>query len=450
MDPGRWFNAHVSAPVLDLRRGTSSRSFYRMAVGNLRRPLEDLRREQWARVRALLDHAYRNVPHYHDAFRAAKLTPEDVRTPEDFRKVPVLEKETILHEPARLRSADFSRREPTAAKTGGSTGQPLQYYVDRDSLGWAFALQWRGWGYGGYALGDRRATLAGLSVVGGAGGAFRRWLRTQALERNLALPAVRMDPALMEEYARRLRSWRPKFLMGYPSALSVLCQTIGDRLRDLHLRAAFTTAEMLYPDDRRTIADALGCPVLDTYGANDGGLSAYECGAHPGFHVDVERGLLEVVADGEPAAAGERGEVLATDLWNYSMPFLRYAVGDVAVMGAETASCGRTLPLLDRIEGRTTDFLVLRDGVVLSGPALTLVFKEFAIDDYFVEQTSASQVRVRIVPRPGGTTAEQVLAAMRKHVGPDVDVAVEPVEAIPRPPGGKRRFIVSSLRLGLR
>ncbi len=449
VNPGKWFATHGALPLLDLRRGTNSRAFYQIALRNVRRPIEELRREQWARLRLLLDHAFRSVPYYHAVFRAAGIRPDDVRTPEDFQKIRPLEKETILHRPGQLHARDLPQRKPQVAKTGGSTGQPLQYYVDRDSLGWAFALQWRGWGYAGFTPGDRRATLAGLSVVAG-GSAFRRWLRNRVFERNLALPAIRLNPALIEEYLRRLRAWRPSFLIGYPSALVTFCRVAGHEARELGLRAAFTTAEMLYPEERRYLKDALGCPVLDGYGANDGGVSAYECGEHPGYHVDVERALLEVVADGEPAAPGEAGEVLATDLYNFSMPFIRYAVGDVAVPGGESASCGRTLSLLERIEGRTTDFLVLQNGVVLSGPALTLVFKDFSIDDYFVEQVSDTRVRVQIVTRPGGTTPESVADALRRHLGPDVDLEVNAVPAIPRPPGAKRRFIVSNVPLALR
>ena len=449
MDPGKWFVAHVALPVLDLRRGTNSRACYRVAMRNLSRPLQDLRQEQWDRVRLLLDHAFRNVPHYHDAFRANGIRPEDIRRPDDFRKVPPLEKEAIQREPSRLRSADLARRRPRVRKTGGSTGQPLQYCLDRASEGWEYAIQWRGWGYGGFTVGDRRATLAGLSVVDG-GAAVRRWLRTRALERNLALPAIRMDAATVDRYFRELRAFRPSFLLGYPSALALFCRMAGHALSDLGIRAVFPTAEMLYADERRAISDAFGCPVLDGYGANDGGITAFECGAHPGYHVDVERGLLEVIADGEPAAPGERGEVLATDLWNYSQPFIRYAVGDVAVPGADRSSCGRSLPLLERIEGRTTDFLILKGGLALSGPAITLIFKDFRIDDYLLRQMSGSRIDVQIVTPVGGTSPDAVLAALRRQFGSEVDVSVESVPSIERPTGGKRRFIVSSMPLALR
>lgn len=449
VDLGKAFMARVALPYLDVRRGTDSLARYRAAMRNTRRPLEELRSEQWARVRALIDHAYRNVPHYHDAFRRSGVAPGDIRTPEDFRRVPILSKETIQQEPGRLRSTDAVRRRPVPNSTGGSTGQPLQYVLDRASLGWMFAMLWRGWGYGGYELGDRRATLAGLSVLT-PGEGMRKTVQTRLLDRNLALPATRLDPPTVRDYVRRLRSWRPRFLMGYPSAIVQFCRAAREELQGLGLRGVCTNAEMLYPHERADIEEVLGCPVLDGYGANDGGVSAFECGEHPGYHVDQERGLLEVVADGEPAAPGERGEVLATDLHNYSMPFIRYAIGDVAVPSGERGSCGRTLPLLDRIEGRTTDLLVFRGGVIVSGPSIVHAFKDLALDDYLVEQLSDSRIQASLVTRPGGTTPEHVEAVLRRNLGADVEVAVKVVDAIPRRPGGKRRFIVSSLARGLR
>lgn len=442
MDPGGWAVRSLALPLLEVRRGTQSRAFLKVALRNLTRPLEELRAEQWARMRRLVDHAYRSVPHYHDVFRGVGLRPADLTRPEDFRKIPPLTKETIQRQPDRLRSKDFAARRPAEARTGGSTGQPLQYFLDRDSLGWQFALQWRGWGYAGFRFGDRRATLAGLSLVAG-GSPFRAWLRTRVMERNLALPAIRLTPSLVEEYLQRLRRYRPKYLLGYPSALVVFARFGGGAASGLGLRAIFTTAEMLYPDERRVLTDAFGCPVLDGYGANDGGISAYECGEHPGYHVDVERGLLEVIAEGEAATPGERGEVLATDLHGYAMPFIRYAVGDVAVPSGSRPACGRSLPLLDRIEGRTTDFLVVGE-TVLSGPAITLIFKDLALEDYRIEQTGESAIRVDVVPREGVDATDRVRSALQSQLGSDVSINVRAVERIDRPPGGKRRFIVSS------
>ena len=230
-----------------------------------------LRELQNEKLRALIKHAYKNVPYYQRILRERGLTDNDVQTVEDLQKLPILTKDLIREHFLDLTSRDIEGRRVLLNATSGSTGEPLRYYLDMDvtSMGWASTF--RAWGWAGYRLGDKRATLAGSSLVPGSPPSLRERLRGMA-ERNLKLSAFGMSERTMGLYARKLAKHRPRFLRGYPSALYLFaCYLEAASINTIKPDAVFTTAEMLLPQHRQTIEREFECIVFDNYGCNDGG-----------------------------------------------------------------------------------------------------------------------------------------------------------------------------------
>jgi phenylacetate-CoA ligase len=238
-------------------------------------------------------------------------------------------------------------------------------------------------------------------------------------------------------------------LFGYPSALSHIARHAeqrGQRMDDLGVRVAFVTSERLYDDQRAVIERVFGCKVANGYGGRDAGFIAHECPAG-GMHLTAEDIVVELVdPDGRPVPPGQAGEIVVTHLATRDFPFIRYRTGDVAVMDDRRCACGRGLPMLREIQGRTTDFVVAADGTVMHGLALIYVLRDVpGLRQFKIIQESRARTRVLLV------TDDQLAESMRRGIveqfkrrlGAEVDIVLDQVPEIPPEKSGKYRFVTS-------
>jgi len=281
------------------------------------------------------------------------------------------------------------------------------------------ALMYRMWECGGYRPGDSMVVVAGGSLMSSSPRVVDRVRDLVTNKRSLS--SYGMTPGRMAAYVDFISRWRPQYVRGYVSSLLALARFALDRgtAPCSSVRAVFTTAECLSPTARQVIGQAFNSDVFDGYGLNDGGVSASECQKHSGFHVDLERAVLEVVDEAGRPVVGRPGRILATSLLNRAMPFVRYDTGDIGVMSSETCSCGRTSPLLSTILGRQTDILVI-DGVTIGSPVLTVLMGTTSASWYQIVQTNPSSVTFRIVnPNSDArlTDEARIVRSIRQHVG---------------------------------
>src|SRR5437899_8886130 len=170
------------------------------------------------------------------------------------------------------------------------------------------------------------------------------------------LSAFEMNEATMSQYLDVLesRSWSQIF--GYPSAIYLLClhaRKVGRDLRRVGIRVAFVTGEVLLPYQREMIQETLNCVVANGYGGRDSGFIAHEC-PQGGMHLMADAVITEIIdASGQPAAPGEPGAIVVTDLYSHAAPFIRYATGDIGVLSKRRCTCPLPLPLIERIDGRS-------------------------------------------------------------------------------------------------
>ncbi len=409
-------------------------------------PAEKLREFQGQRLRFLLEHAYNNVPFYRRLFRQRSLKPNDFSSVDDIVKLPIVTKTDLRQHFDEFVACNSGYFAPIAWSTGGSTGEPLRFFIDVTSAAACEAALWRGWSYAGHKFRDKMAVLSGLSLVpqqeASLKSAARRIIRKVAF-----FPAINLSKEILSAYAQEMMRYKPKFIRAYPSSICIFADFLKENGVDgIRPKAVLTTAEMLFPHQRKLIGEVFQCDVFDGYGAYDGGTAAFECREHSGYHMFIERMAMEFVDDdGNHVAEGEKGRIVATDLFNYAMPFIRYDTGDMGVYSTEECTCGRKLPLMKRILGRTTDILRFRTGAVLSGPSLTLVFKDLDIKQYQVVQTDSDSIVVKIIQ--GKTYDEKdtgkIYQILKAAVGGEVDVKFEFTDCIPPTKSGKWKFIVA-------
>lgn len=396
-------------------------------------------------LRRFLTEVGRHVPYHREQFRRHGFDPASLRSVADLRRLPLLTKADIRANAEALKSERCTRL--VRSSTGGSSGEPLVFYMGMDRVSHDVAAKWRATRWWGVDIGDPETVVWGSPIELGAQDRLRRW-RDRALRSEL-LPAFEMSPAKLDGFIRRIRRHRPRMLFGYPSALALVARHARDHaaaLNDLGCRVAFTTGERLFDHQRELISAVFGCPVANGYGARDAGFVAHQCPAG-GMHISAEDIVVELVdGGGQPVAEGEPGEVVVTHLASSSFPFVRYRTGDIAVADGRRCACGRGLPLLREIQGRSNDFVVATNGTVMGGAALTYVLREIpGIEAFKIVQHTLRLTQVELVAGDGfdRNRSSEIVAKFKRRLGSDVEVRVEFVSHIAPEKSGKYRYIVS-------
>jgi phenylacetate-CoA ligase len=351
---------------------------------------------------------------------------------------PILEKESLRAQPRAFIADGCDPRKMFHDHTSGTTGKPLHLWLARSTVQAWYALaelRWRRW-YG-VSRQDRWAILGGQLIVPVARRRPPFWVWNAAF-RQLYLSAYHLAPDLIPHYLDALRRYQVTYLLGYTSALYELAMEVTRRgVRDLKMRVVITNAEPVFDYQRAAIAAAFQCPVRETYGMAEIVAAASECEAGR-LHLWPEAGHVEAVD----------GELICTGLLNTDMPLIRYRVGDRGRLAAAgtTCACGRTLPVLEAVEGRLDDVLYTTDGRVIG--RLDPVFKaDLPVREAQVIQESLTRVIVRYVPTVGFSAAhdQSIIERLQQRLGP-IQVKLEPVTELPRTANGKFRAVISHVR----
>ena len=408
-----------------------------------------IRDRQWWAVAELLRHAYATTRFWRERLDQAKVRPEEVRGWEDFRAVPVLTKDDLRGRAAEMISDRFDPSALHHKKTSGSTGVSVEVFVDDAAQQWKRACTLRSDEWSGWRLGERVAKVWGNPEYQKRG--WRGRLRNYVLDRARYLDTLQMDERALEQFARALRRRPPALVFGHAHSLYLFAEYLRGRGgAGFRPRGLISTAMVLHDWERRVIEEVFGCPVTNRYGCEEVSLIACECERHQGLHVNADGIHVEVLRpDGSPAAAGEVGAVVVTDLANRAMPILRYRVGDLAVASQRRCPCGRGLPLLERVDGRIADYVVTPAGKLISGISLTENFAMLVpgVAQFQIVQEAVDRFRFRIVRGPGygPASAERIESLVAERFGPGVAYECEFLEHIPREASGKYRFCISQV-----
>lgn len=440
--------AGVLFPLHELMKRHSTVAVRRAMEKSQWWPAARLRDLQMKRLRALLIRAQTKVPYYRDLFQQIGFDPaRDLKTVEDLARLPLLDKPTIRANSDRMRADDA--RGLARFNTGGSSGEPLVFYIGKERVSHDVAAKWRATRWWNVDIGDPEIVVWGSPIELGAQDSVRA-ARDKMLRTSL-LPAFEMSEEKLDGFLDEIQRRRPRMLFGYPSALSHIARHAkakGRRMDDLGIRVAFVTSERLYDEQRAQISGTFGCPVANGYGGRDAGFIAHQCPSGS-MHITAEDIIVETIdSEGRPVPAGTAGEIVVTHLATGDYPFIRYRTGDVGVLGTKQCSCGRGLPVLQEIQGRSTDFLVTQDGAVMHGLALVYILRDLPeVKSFKIIQESVDHTRVQVVSDTPPDTALRatIEAGFKKRLGAGVQVDIEPVEAILPEKSGKFRYVVSKV-----
>ncbi len=409
-----------------------------------------LKELQLSKLCRLLTHAQTHVPYYRKLFAEIGFKAENMRSITDLARIPFLDKSKIRANTEALKSE--IAQDLASFNTGGSSGEPLIFYIGKKRVSHDVAAKWRATRWWGVDIGDPDIVVWGSPIeldVQDNIRIFRDWLF-----RTKLLPAFEMSEQKLDSFLEQIRTMRPKMLFGYPSALSHIAryaETRHLRVDNLGIRVAFVTSERLYDEQRQQISKTFGCRVANGYGGRDTGFIAHEC-PKGGMHITAEDIIVEIVdSQGKSLPCGMAGEIVITHLATKDFPFIRYRTGDIGVLDTMVCSCGRGLPLLKEIQGRSTDFLVAQDGTIMHGLALIYILRDLPqVRAFKIIQESLQLTRVCVVSDTGlgQELIEKIENGFKARLGQGVQVAIEEVAEIAAEKSGKFRYVISKVALG--
>jgi phenylacetate-CoA ligase len=396
------------------------------------------------KLRQLIDYSYTNVAYVRACMDEAGLKPADISAPADLVRLPLMRKADARQNRERLRSRIAGTL--AVSTTGGSTGEPLIFDLSKRRIASRMACRHRVGNWWGLTVGDSELAIWGSPVELTRQDRLRD-LRDRFLATRL-LSAFEMNEATMSRYLDILERRPCRQIFGYPSAIHLLCQHAqkeGRSLRRLGVKAVFVTGEVLYPYQRELISETLNCPVANGYGGRDSGFIAHEC-PQGGMHIMADAVIVEIIdPQGRPLPPGEVGEIVVTDLYSHEAPFIRYATGDIGVTSTRRCPCGRALPLLERVEGRSNDAVAAPDGRLINSLALIYPIREVeGIEHFRIVQNTLTGFHIQIVrnERYRVENEDTIRSAWTKLLRASVAVEFEYVPTLAQDKSGKFRYVV--------
>jgi phenylacetate-CoA ligase len=446
------FARSVSLPLNDFIAGTDISRQLTLLEQSQWWKTEELQDYQNSRLRSIIHHAYTNVPYYHDLFRSLKLSPSNITSKEDLVKLPVLTKEDVRKCPEKFIAQNIPQNSLIYKTTSGSSGKVFEYCLDKTTLSISRAVGLRGWEYAGYRVGDNVVTLGGSSLLPKSVPLYTK-IRFK-FSQNLPLSSYNLNNERLNDYIQQIIKFNPKYIRGYPSSIAILAgHALEQGIDTINPNGVMTTAETLSKSQREIISSVFQCDVFDQFGCFDGGANASECDQHCGYHISIERAVHEFLDDnGCPVDSGENGHIILTDLWNYAMPLIRYDAGDMGIPTDRTCPCGRGLPLLDKITGRTIEQIVLPDGKRLPGLLFTDIFEHGnvvnAVLDYQIIQEKVDKFVINIVKSDhySPIISKEIQEHIWGHIGGRVEIQFNFLDEISRSDANKRRIVICKVK----
>jgi len=417
--------------------------------------IEKNQSQQLSNLNNLLNHAYEHIDYYHRLFQKldiVKANRVQLNSISELNKIPLLTKEIIRKEGKMLYSDDINTRQSYQNSSGGSTGEPIHFMQDREySISnrscTQLALFWQG-----HEIYDSMIVIWGAERDTFEGKKPLKSIIKDFFYNTAVLNSFNMSEKDMKSYIKLLNQGKPRFIKAYVQSIFEIAKFIKknniyvQKQKGIHLAAG-----TVYTSTRNLIEEVFQCKAFNYYGSREVGSIASECSEQNGLHIMMEHVLVEIVNKyNEPCKYGEQGEIVVTTLQNYSMPLIRYKIGDIGILKEPTScKCGCTYPKIEELVGRTTDvFKTILGSVVVPEYFIHLigvVNNKGNIKLFQVIQETLESIVIKIV-KEGEIPKEDLLDIQEKIklvMGSECVVNFKFVENIPKTATGKYRYTIS-------
>lgn len=401
---------------------------------------EELRAYQFERLKSLLSFVYESSEFYRVRFDDHGLNPSSLRSLDDFSRFPSISKKDLIDNLDSM-SVGRHRRFADSKTTGGSTGEPVKLYKNAFALARERCATARSYEWAGVRIGDPQLRFWGIPHSQLASG---KAALIDLVANRKRISAFDITEKSLREYYELALKFTPRYIYGYVSVVEKFANFIlENKLKRIpSVTAVITTSEILSDCARNTISDAFGAKVFNEYGCGEVGSIAHECEAGS-MHLMADNLLVEV--DGQ---RGSSGELIVTDLFNKATPLIRYRLGDYGTLSDTSCSCGRALPVIEKIHGRAYDIISLPTGQKVHPEAVIYVFEGIqsklkSFRQFQVIQESLDRITVNIIPNTNWSDSarQRLTAGLKKDISEQITFDIRVVDSIEREPSGKMRLV---------
>lgn len=403
---------------------------------------------QVKKLNRLVKHAAATSKWYKNIIAEIGLNTDKEITLADLQRFPITTKKDIRDNTTSFISSQFNPEDMPKAKTGGSTGVSLNLFFDERCQKLRNGAQMYADSFSGWKPGARIAAIWGNPPTAVSA---KEKIRSFLLDRMIYLDTMDLNSKSMKDFVDHWHRFSPDMIFGHSHSIYIFAKyLLEQKITTLRPVGIVATSMMLLDQERQAIEDAFQCKVSNRYGCEEVGLIAVECEMHQGMHINSPHIILECLDENnEPVPFGIPGKLIITDLNNFGMPLIRYRVEDVGVLSEKPCSCGRTTPMLERLEGRIADFLKKNDGGQVAGVSLVerTLTKIPGIEQMQLVQEQLNEIIINRVKGPEYTPAtdDALLAEFSQVFGTDVALVINNVDKIPQEKSGKYRFSICKI-----
>ncbi len=409
----------------------------------------DLNKLREHKFKLLIEQAKNKSPYY-----AHILKNESINGLKDLKKIKVLTKKILQEEFNRITVPD-EKQFFVLNSTSGSTGKSTFFGSDSRFLTMRNVDLIRG-----NEMNNKFEYLDKMVTFWGAERDISdkkdlRYYYNYYIKHSRLISTYHMTNKNIEDNIKLLNKFKPKLIVGYPSALNFMAEYYKKNPNKMKHKpeAIISAGEMLYDSHRENIENSFGSEVYNRYGCREVGHIGSECNQHNGMHYDADRLIVEVIDDeGNSCPSDSVGNIVITDLNNYVFPLIRYKTGDLGALSKEDSvcECGCTLPKISKIEGRTFDIITGINGNNVSGTFWTITLKNevSGVENFQVYQKELNKLDIRLMVNEGFNENEkkQIVKLVRKKLGEKMEINVILVENFEYTQTGKFKWITSQLR----
>jgi len=408
--------------------------------------------DQWRKVTNLIAIAYQNVPYYRAMFDKYGIKPKDIQSPSDMKKIPILTKKDIQKNLSKMINLQYNKKRLYKSTTSGSTGIPTTFFRTDESWIWNTAITAKTNSWTGCKVGEKVSYIWGRELE--ITKTNQIWQKFKNKLQNMQfISGLELSQSILQKKIEQIANFQPKLIIGYSTYLYIFAvYLIENNIRNIKPVAVISTANTLLDFQRKTIEKAFDCKVFNRYGSRELGCIASECECH-GLHINAENVFIEFIETREDVCGEKIFKLICTSLVNYGMPFIRYEIGDLGIASNEQCKCGRGLPLIQELRGRSHDVLITPSGKIIVGNFFGIIFREYQdiISQFQVVQKAIDNLLVKVILKPNAdvTKLEEIRVAIQKFVGHDVNIKIKVVKEIKPSKSGKLQLSVSELSFKL-
>lgn len=446
-----YFVKYLSYPLQDMYKGTKILNTYEILLESQFWDSKKLENYRTEKMIDLVNYAYRNVPFYKNKYDEYGINIKSIQNFSDFETLPVITKDEVRKNNVSFFTKNYAKIRHKKGKTGGTTGPPVIVLKDTQnrSFTWGSYYRWLNWI--GVKYYDPITTLWGVSITKTSFvDALYNIIKNQ-IQNKQVVNTFNLNKSTFSKIYDEINKNKPKMVKGYLSSLISLADLMNQHNVKFknHLTAVSSTTETLLPHHRTYLENTFDSKIYDQYGCGEVSAIAYECNYQNGLHINQEHVHVEILDDNNNRILNNTGRVIATDLDNKIMPFIRFETGDSSILSDKTCECSVNQPLLKRIEGRSADTIILNNGSKVHGVFFTIVLYELGIlaneiPKFQVYQKYPGEIEFRIEAfrRLPTSKKQEIESVLLNHLN---KVEIVEYDELPYDKSGKFRYVVSEI-----